>query len=281
MTFNLSENFNMKNYFLYILLIVFTTSCEDVIDINLNTAEPKLVIDASINWFKGTIGNEQQIKLSLTAPYFNTSVPPANGAIVSVSDNNSNTFNFIEEGNSGIYRNTTFVPVINQTYILTIIYNGETYTATETLKSVVDIDFVEQNDNGGFSGTETELKAYYTDPEDEENYYFFEFISDIPVIPTLEVYEDEFTNGNQIFGFYTEAELEAGDQVIIRNYGVSERFYEFMFILLQQNSEEGGGPFETQPATIRGNCINQTNPDNFPLGYFRLSEVVELIYTVQ
>ena len=136
----------MKNYFLYILLIVFTTSCEDVIDINLNTAEPKLVIDASINWFKGTIGNEQQIKLSLTAPYFNTSVPPANGAIVSVSDNNSNTFNFIEEGNSGIYRNTTFVPVINQTYILTIIYNGETYTATETLKSVVDIDFVEQND---------------------------------------------------------------------------------------------------------------------------------------
>ena len=190
-------------------------------------------------------------------------------------------YNFIEEGNSGIYRNTTFVPVINQTYILTIIYNGETYTATETLKSVVDIDFVEQNDNGGFSGTETELKAYYTDPEDEENYYFFEFISDIPVIPTLEVYEDEFTNGNQIFGFYTEAELEAGDQVIIRNYGVSERFYEFMFILLQQNSEEGGGPFETQPATIRGNCINQTNPDNFPLGYFRLSEVVELIYTVQ
>ena len=271
----------MKNYFLYILLIVFTTSCEDVIDINLNTAEPKLVIDASINWFKGTIGNEQQIKLSLTAPYFNTSVPPANGAIVSVSDSNSNTFNFIEEGNSGVYRNTTFVPVINQTYILTIIYNGETYTATETLKSVVDIDFVEQNDNGGFSGTETELKAYYTDPEDEENYYFFEFISDIPVIPTLEVYEDEFTNGNQIFGFYTEAELEAGDQVIIRNYGVSERFYEFMFILLQQNSEEGGGPFETQPATIRGNCINQTNPDNFPLGYFRLSEVAELIYTVQ
>ena len=94
----------MKNYFLYILLIVFTTSCEDVIDVNLNTAEPKLVIDASINWFKGTIGNEQQIKLSLTAPYFNTSVPPANGAIVSVSDSNSNTFNFIEEGNSGVYR---------------------------------------------------------------------------------------------------------------------------------------------------------------------------------
>ena len=51
-----------------------------------------------------------------------------------------------------------------------------------------------------------------------------------------------------------------------------------MFILLQQNSEEGGGPFETQPAAVRGNCINQSNPERFPLGYFRLSEVDEIMY---
>jgi PAS domain S-box-containing protein len=38
---------------------------------------------------------------------------------------------------------------------------------------------------------------------------------------------------DQIFGFYTEEDLEAGDIVTIRNYGVAERFYEFMFILLQ------------------------------------------------
>ncbi len=67
----------------------------------------------------------------------------------------------------------------------------------------------------------------------------------------------------------------------LKNYGISQRFYDFMFILLQQNSEDGGGPFETQPATVRGNCINQTNPDKFPLGYFRLSEVDEFIYTVE
>ena len=69
--------------------------------------------------------------------------------------------------------------------------------------------------------------------------------------------------------------------VTIRNYGISHRFYNFMFTLLQQGSEEGGGPFETQPATVRGNCINQTNQDNFPFGYFRLSEVDEVIYTIQ
>ena len=36
-----------------------------------------------------------------------------------------------------------------------------------------------------------------------------------------------------------------------------------MFILLQQGGEDGGGPFETQPATVRGNCINQTNSELF------------------
>lgn len=257
------------------------TSCEDVIEVDLNTTEPKLVIEASINWFKGTPGNEQQIKLTLSAPYFDTIVPPANGAQILITDTNNNTFDFIEENNSGIYKNNTFIPEINQTYNLTVIYEDETYTASETLKSVVQVDYVEQNDNGGFTGEETELKAFYTDPTEEENYYFFEFISDIPGIPSLEVYSDEFTNGNQTFGFYTEEDLETDDQVIIRNYGVSKRFYEFMFLLLQQNSEEGGGPFETQPASIRGNCSNQTNPENFPLGYFRLSEVDELIYNVQ
>lgn len=259
----------------------FTFSCEDVIDLDIPTSEPKLVIDASINWFKGSSGNEQEIKLTLSAPYFDSEIPPGSGAQVMVTDANNNTFEFIEEGNSGIYKNNSFIPVIDDIYYLNINYNGEIYSATESLKSVSEIDYVEQNDNGGFSGEETELKAFYTDPENEENYYFFEFTSNIPVIPSLEVYKDEFVNGNQIFGFYTEEDLEAGDIVTIRNYGISQRFYEFMFILLQQNSEDGGGPFETQPATVRGNCSNQTNPDNYPLGYFRLSEVDELIYTVQ
>ncbi|MBV7270247.1 DUF4249 domain-containing protein [Winogradskyella luteola] len=271
----------MKKLLILILLFSFCTNCEDVIDVDLNETEPRLVIEASINWFKNTSGNEQSIRLSLSAPFFDDGVPPANGASVQITDSNNNIFNFIEDGQTGIYRNNSFVPVIDEAYTLTIQYQGETYTGTETLKSVVPIDFVEQENEGGFTGEDIELKAFYTDPADIENYYFFEFTSNIPVIPTLEVYEDRFTDGNQIFGFYTEEDLEPGDVVTIRNYGISERFYEFMFVLLQQGSEEGGGPFETQPATVRGNCINVTNPDNFPFGYFRLSEVDELVYTVE
>ena len=271
----------MKKIAYLILLSVLITSCEDVIDVKAPTEKPRLVIDASINWFKGTSGTDQDIKLTLTAPYFNKSVPPANGAQVLVTDSNNQVFNFIEDSQTGIYKNNNFIPVIDETYVLTIIYQNETYTATETLKPVASIDYVDQNDSGGFSGKEMELKAFYKDPPDEENYYFFEFICDIPVIPSLEVYKDEFTNGNQMFGFYTEEKLSTGDIVTIRNYGISEQFYNYMFVLLQQNSEEGRGAFEIQPATVRGNCINQTNPENYPLGYFRASQVDEYVYTVK
>lgn len=269
---------------IYFIVIVFSLfySCEDVVDVDLNEAEPRLIIEASINWFKNTVGNEQSIKLSLSAPFFDDTIPPANNATVIVTNtSNGDEFVFLEEGLTGVYKSNNFIPIIDAEYRLTISHDNQNYTATEILKSVSSIDYIEQNNDGGFSGEDIEIKAYYTDPADVENYYFFEFSSDIAVVPTLEVYEDRFTDGNQIFGFYSEEDLESRDEVIIRNYGVSSRFYDFMFILLQQGSDESGGPFETQPATVRGNCINLTNPENFPFGYFRLSEVDEVIYTVE
>ena len=270
----------MKKIIGFLFCCFLLLSCEDVINIDLPTAPPRLVIDAAINWKNGTAGNEQQIKLSLSAPYFNLDIPAANGAEVRINDSANNSFTFIEDENTGIYKNTDFIPVIDREYQLTVIYENETYTAVETLKSVAPIDYIEQNNDGGFLGDEIEIKAFYTDPANDENFYFFEFENDIPTIPTLEVYDDVFTNGNEIFAFYTEEELSQGNTLFIRNYGISRAFYDFMFILLQQNGDNGGGPFETQPATLRGNCVNTTNSENFPFGYFRLSQVDEFIYVV-
>ncbi len=72
------------------LLTITLFNCEDVIDIDVPTSEPRLVIDASINWVKATTGNEQFIKLTLTAPFFDSSVPPANNAEVFIIDQNNN-----------------------------------------------------------------------------------------------------------------------------------------------------------------------------------------------
>lgn len=271
------------NKLLYILALSLTFfSCEDVIDVEVPIAAPKLVIEGSINWLDGTDGKEQTIDLSLSAPFFDAQIPPALGATVTVTnENNNRVFNFLDNDNNGSYVCTDFLPVLNTIYTLNIIYKGETYTGKETMTTVVPIDFVQQVNDGGFSGEETEIKAFYTDPEAQENYYFFSFQEEDETNPYLSISDDEFINGNQVFAFYTNENTEAGKQITIRSYGVSKQFAKFMDLLLQQSADEDGGPFEVQPATVRGNCINVTNPDNFPFGYFRTSHAYEIIYTVE
>ena len=271
----------MRNILKSLLVCVLLFSCEEVIDVDLNTAEPRLVIDASIHWNMGTTGNNQLIKLSLTAPYFDDEIPPATGAIVTITDSNNIIYNFFDEDNLGLYKNENFSPAINEVYILNILYNNETYVATETMMPVVPIEYIEQKNDGGFSGDEIEIKAFYTDPENFENYYLFDFSVLDRSTSSLEVYDDEFTDGNLIFAFFSDEDLEPGDQILIRNSGISERTYEFLNILLQQTDEDSGDPFQTQPATVRGNCVNETNPDNFPLGYFRVSETDVFTYIVE
>ena len=269
--------------FIYILLVGLSfLACEDVIDLDLNSAEPRLVIDATLKWEKESDGKSQFIKLSLSAPFYTDEVPPANGANVSVTNSEGIIFYFIEEDNTGIYRCYNFIPKINETYTLNILYKDDTYMGTEQLVPVVGIDRVEQKNDGGFGGDDIEIKAFYTDPIGLENYYLFKILKAGSDHINLEVYDDEFVDGNQTFAFYSGDDfLETGDELNIYNHGISKQFYEFMVILLQQTAEDGGGPFETQPATVRGNCVNTTNPSNYPFGYFRASEVSVLSYIVK
>jgi hypothetical protein len=41
---------------------------------------------------------------------------------------------------------------------------GNTYTASETLQAVANITKIVQNNQGGFTGTNKEIKTYYQDP---------------------------------------------------------------------------------------------------------------------
>ena len=69
--------------FLLTTTILFSLfSCEDVVDIDLTTAAPRLVIDASIKWQKGTLGNVQTIKLTTTTGFYSTTIPTVSGATV-------------------------------------------------------------------------------------------------------------------------------------------------------------------------------------------------------
>ena len=56
-------------------------------------SQSKLVIDASIKWQKGTIGNDQTIKLSTTTGFYDSVIPTVSGATVFVTNSSNTVFN--------------------------------------------------------------------------------------------------------------------------------------------------------------------------------------------
>jgi hypothetical protein len=282
----------MKKYIkLSAILALFVTfmSCDDKIDVNLPEAAPRLVIEASLDWEKGTTGNNQTIKISTSTPFFdttqNTSVI---GAAVKVTNNNSNAVYNFSDQNDGTYTINNFVPVLNDSYTLEVIHNGETYTATESLIPVSPITRVEQSLEGGFDQEVLDVTIYFDDPANEDNYYMFRNKEDVDLFAELETQSDEFSDGNEQNEFLEkerddedeEAEYNPGDTVNIKLYGISQRYYNYVSLLVEQY-DSGGDPFAVTPAEIRGNCVNTTNEANYAFGYFRVTEFDQVTYTFQ
>lgn len=268
------------------LLILSLTSCEDVIDIEVQNGQERLVVEASLDWEKGTDGNLQTIRLTKSSPYFETSITLiVTGATVTVENlNTGSIFNFIDQ-NNGNYTTTNFQPIIGDNYQLYIETNGEVYTANETMTSVAPITDVFQSRDDGFSDEELEVHIVFTDPIQEGDNYLFKFQKEGDLLPTFENAEDEFVNGNEIDWWFEieEDDMEGqdpfapGDVVSIEMYGISRAYYDYIKILIEQM--DGAGLFASTPVEVRGNCINETNTDNYAYGYFRVTEVNKLTYT--
>lgn len=272
-----------------LILTIALTSCEDVIDVPVQTAPTRLVIEASLDWETGTPGNEQTIKLRTSTAFFETTGnTAATGALVKVTNDTSGAEFLFTDQNNGEYTTTEFIPFLNQSYTLEVIHNGETYSAQETLFAVPEITEIFQDLEDGFDEEELEVHVVFTDSPEEGNSVYIKFQRQGDLLPTLEVGDDEFINGNEV-DWWIELEeddetdkLEAfqpGDVVDIEMYAISTAYRNYLEILIGQIG--GVGLFEATPVGVKGNCVNQTNADNYAHGYFRLTEVNKVSYTFE
>ena len=87
----------MKNLLIILGATLLLSSCEKVIDVEVDKEEPLLVVDAFIN----NDTTEQQIILKYSQPYFeNGDAKPAIGALVNVISAAGDTFHFFDINNS-------------------------------------------------------------------------------------------------------------------------------------------------------------------------------------
>ena len=264
----------MKKIYIYtILTVLLFSNCEKVVDIDVPTIEPKLIIDASFEvLFNATpVTANVVVKLKLSTDYFDETIPTVSDAIVFLTNTaDSSVINF-----SDVNLNGNFKPIINFIpkdaieYELTVIYKSEIYKGNATKVKSTQIDSAIQGDETLFSGKEIEIKVAFKDNVDNENYYLFNFTNNL-FLPL----EDRFFNGtNYNFSFfYQEEEIEVPTNVTVTMSGITKDYFTYFRILQNQSGTSGGGPFQSVPSSLLGNVINTTNEDNFPLGYFHISE---------
>ena len=272
-----------KVYFFFLIVSMFIVqSCTETVDVDVPYDGNRLVVEASIDWKRGTSGQTQIIRLSTTTEYFSDQGNQAvtGAAVMITKDDDGLVFVFTDQGD-GSYMTNDFVPELGQSYTLQIEYNGQTYTASETMMPVSNITSVEQTTEEGFSDEDIEVTIHYDDPVDEDNYYMAQFFPSHKPVPTIWAFPDQFSDGNEGMFFYEDADFEPGVAVNITLLGISERYYHYMNLIVLQSSQSFSGPFQATPVQVQGNCINRDNPSEEVLGYFRLCEAIQTEHIIE
>lgn len=264
----------MKKIFLFPVLLLFIfTNCEKVVDIDVPSTSPKLIIDAvfEIYFNENPVRAKTIVKLSKSADYFDETIPVVTNANVFLTNlSDSSVINFSDANADGNYEPTiSFIPAENVTYELTIIYENNVYKGTASRIKSTPLTSVIQGDKTLFSGKETEVKVAFTDDGTIENYYLFDFSNKLFL-----AIEDRFFNGSDynFSFFYGEDDIKLPATVNVKMSGVSKEFYTYYRVLIDQSGQNAGGPFETVPSSLLGNMINTSDESKFPLGYFHISE---------
>lgn len=276
-------------YSISFLIMAFPlfTACEKVIELDLDTQEKELVIDAHIDWEKGATGQEQTIQLSYTQPYYSQEAPEgASGATVLVADNQGNIFPFVEHI-AGTYKNINFTPALGRRYALMVQYQGKEYVASDILKEVPQLteDNITQSNDGGFTRDQIMLTLHFDANAGETNHFVLRIKASSDGVIRLYGFDDRyFTDGHftaQILGRSNKEEekFKPGDTVEITLFRVSETYMNYIRVL-SNNTSNNAGLFSI-PNRVRGNIVNRANPQENPLGAFRVAQYSKIIYVIK
>lgn len=250
----------MKTILSLFSLILLFASCEDVIEIDLDTIEPKLVIEGSIN----DMDDQCIIKLSKTGDYFKPGIYPAvSDAVVTVTDDNGRTTNF-EETEPGIYTSESIQGIENTTYTLNVWSEEENYIANVTMPQKVNIDSLSFENSPLIMGFDEGyiVNCHLLDPNEHTNYYRMKAYNINDTTKANEsgyVFNDDFVNGNNVIIPWDIEAFQPHDTIVVEIQTLDKSTYYYYYTLF---SITGDGFGISNPANP------ETNLNNNALGYF-------------
>lgn len=298
----------MNRNILFTLLVSFAffSSCEDVIDVELEQGNNQIVVDAWID----NLSQTQTIKLSRTSPYFDASRPPiVTGATVQIVEDNGTVYDFTDADNDGTY---TWTPEpgssfgrIGGNYGLSIITEeGVEYVSASSMKRIMPIDSITLEDReeelGQPAGIYAELFARDFSGEGDaywiKSYKNGQFLNKPQEINLA--WDAAFTPGSGVDGviFITpirqfinrvpdsgdEAEDDGdtppwalGDSINVEIHSLNPEAFLFMEQSLTQMTLGDAGIFAEPPANVPTNIVtlNSEEASDQAIGFFNVSAV--------
>jgi hypothetical protein len=255
---NITFVYTKLTAFLFAMISIVCISCDKIVDIDLNSSSPRIVIEGTISDHAGPYF----VTLSQTVNFDETNVfPPITGASIVMSDTLGNSELLIETM-PGIYKTSSMQGIPGRTYTLIVTKDGKEYIATSTIPDPVMIDSLSvQNQIFGRDRTKV-IKVQFRDPPDVKNYYRFVEVKNSVEQKFIFLYDDRVQNGNAITStlFADEDTLRTGDSVLVFLQCIDKGVFDYFRTMRQASG--GGGPQAASPANPVSNFTNGA------LGYF-------------
>jgi len=248
-------------YILSMLATLFiVTSCEDVIELDLKTQEPRIVIDAVLDGSDGTL----TVRCSKTVDFYSNNVSdPISGAQIVLSDNTDKSF-IIEEVEPGLYVLDGYDVTSTVTYTLKVIIDDEEYIASAIapFPSIIQEVVILPVD---IQGPPDEILFYsvnagWFDVAGRENFYrVLMYKNDTLEGSSYSLYNDKENDGELMFYSTLTNGLEPGDEIAVELLSIDEEMYNYFEQVADMQSS---GFSAAAPYNPKGNFNNDI------LGYF-------------
>ena len=269
------SEFRFNRITVALLASFIVLSCEDPIDVDLETGETLLVVDG---WITDQPG-PQTITLSTTSPYFEDGATPRkSGAEISITDSAGNV-ELLFETAPGVYASSEdFVGVVGRKYFLNIQLENDVFQAETEIRRPAQIDSLTQVHKEKGMMNKEGIYVQYFGPEAEGvgDFYRFRIFRNDQLLnkpKDLVVVQDRLSDGAYFYETQLHSEpFEVSDKVVIENWSITEDAYFFYAEMKDQISN--GGMFADPIANVRTNIKSAPGNDLTAVGYFGGASVV-------
>lgn len=239
-----------------VFLLAFS-SCQKVIDVDLNDTDQKVVIEGTI--LRGD--TVQRVRITKTQNFDESTAPPTvDNASVTVTDHLGNAAVFTSVGN-GWYEVAAYPGFEGRTYTLTVVVDGTTYSGSSTMpvyQPLTDlyVDFYPFGPD-----TLISLVPAHYDQAGAANHYQFHVYRNGIRDKSIYIQDDQFTDGNLIIQPLFVSDLEMEDTVRVDLFCIDKPVHTY-FNQLSVNSSSIATP--ANPASnMNGGCLGYFSARTF------------------